>query len=102
MSESERNEAGGGTAAPGQNPPLPKVDFSTFVLSLASSALVYLGDVPNPETGKNESDLDVARHNIDMLEMLQDKIRNGLSPEETRLLEGVLYELRLKYVIKSR
>ncbi|MCL1915348.1 MAG: DUF1844 domain-containing protein [Desulfovibrionaceae bacterium] len=84
-----------------QQPPLPQVDFSTFVLSLASSAMVYLGEVPNPETGQPENNLEIARHNIDMLEMLQNKIQNGLTPEETRLLEGVLYELRLKYVIKA-
>ena len=84
-----------------QKPLLPKVDFSTFVLSLASSAMVCLGEVPNPETGVLENNLEVARHNIDMLEMLQGKIRHGLTPEETRLLEGVLYELRLKYVIKA-
>ncbi len=90
-----------GKAAGQDNTPLPKVDFATFVLSIASSALVYLGEVPNPETGKNEENLDIAKHNIDLLDMLQNKITSGLTPEETRLLEGVLYELRMKYVIKS-
>jgi hypothetical protein len=77
------------------------VDFATFALSIASSAFVHLGEVPNPETGKSEVNLETAKHNIDVLEMLQKKITNGLSPEEAKLLEGILYELRMKYVIKS-
>lgn len=81
--------------------PLPKVDFSTFVLSIASSALVHLGEVPSPETGKVEADLLVAKSNIDVLDMLRDKIANGLNDDESKLLEGILYELRMKYVIKS-
>jgi hypothetical protein len=82
--------------------PLPQVDFSTFLLSLASSALVQLGEVPSPEDGKKEENLLLAKHSIDIICMLQDKTSHGLSPEETRLLEGILYELRLKYVIKSQ
>lgn len=82
--------------------PLPQVDFSTFLLSLASSALVQLGEVPSPEDGKKAENLLLAKHSIDIICMLQDKITHGLNPEETRLLEGILYELRLKYVIKSQ
>jgi hypothetical protein len=82
--------------------PLPKVDFSTFLLSMASSALVQLGEVPSPDSGNKEENLQMAKHSIDIICMLQEKIKNGLTPEETRLLEGILYELRLKYVIKSR
>ncbi|MDL2314066.1 DUF1844 domain-containing protein [Desulfovibrio sp. OttesenSCG-928-C14] len=78
------------------------MDFATFILSMASSALVQLGEVPNPETGKSEENLKLAKHSIDIIQMLQDKIQNGLSEEETRLLEGILYELRLKYVIKAK
>lgn len=81
---------------------LPQVTFSTFVLSLASSALVQLGEVPNPETNALQEDLKMAKHTIDMLEMLQEKTRNGLDAEEKKLLDGVLYEVRMKYVIKTR
>lgn len=80
---------------------LPKVDFSTFILSLASSALVQLGEVPNPESGESEQNLPVAKHTIDILAMLQEKTGPCLTPEESRLLDGVLYELRMKYVIKA-
>lgn len=78
---------------------LPEVTFSTFVMSMASSALVQLGEVPNPETGKTEADRVMAKHSIDILTMLQDKTRACLEPDESRLLDGLLYELRMKYVM---
>jgi hypothetical protein len=81
---------------------MPQVSFSTFILSLASSALVQLGEVPNPETEKIDQDLLMARHTIDILDMLQNKTRECLDPDESRLLEGVLYDLRLKYVLKTK
>lgn len=80
---------------------LPEVTFSTFVLSLASSALVQLGEVPNPETGGMDQNLALARNTIDVLSMLEDKTANGLSPEESHLLKDVLYELRMKFVVHN-
>ena len=81
---------------------MPQVTFSTFILSLASSALMQLGEVPNPETGKTEEDLVMARHTIDVLDMLRAKTEKCLDDEERRLLDGILYEVRMKYVIKTR
>ncbi|WP_294446019.1 DUF1844 domain-containing protein [uncultured Mailhella sp.] len=80
---------------------LPEVTFSTFVLSLASSALVHLGEVPNPETGGTSCNEALARNAIDVLTMLDDKTRNGLTPEESKLMRDVLYELRVKFVARS-
>lgn len=82
-------------------PAMPKPTFSTFVLSLASSALVQLGEVPDPATGKTAEDILLAKHSIDILAMLKEKVEKGLDAEETRLLEGLLYELRMKYVVKK-
>ncbi len=82
-------------------PSMPAVTFSTFVLSLASSALVQLGEVPDPATGKNQENIHLARHTIDLLSMLQEKTSNGLDAEESRLLDGLLYELRMKFVVKK-
>ncbi len=82
-------------------PTLPNVTFSTFVMSLASSALVHLGEVPNPETGKTERNEELARHTIDVLSMIDEKIRVGLADEESRLLRAVLYELRMTFVARS-
>jgi hypothetical protein len=80
---------------------LPGIDFSTLVLSLATSAMVHLGLVPESEGGSTEKNLPLAQQTIDTLELLQDKTRGNLSDDETKLLQSVLYELRMSYV-KSR
>ena len=103
----EENADGCATGGPcscedcGGEPCMPAPTFSTFILSLASSAMVNLGEVPDPSTGKLENNLVLAKHTIDIISMLQDKIKGGLDQEESRLLEGVLYELRMKFVLKK-
>ena len=85
----------------GEQPCMPKPTFSTFVLSLASSALVQLGEVPDPSSGEKHEDIALAKHTIDVLAMLQEKIKSGLDGEENRLLDGLLYELRMKFIMKK-
>lgn len=82
--------------------PLPAVTFSTFVLSLASSALVALGEVADPQNEQISEDLLAAKHTIDVLGMLREKTEKNLDSEEEQLIDGVLYELRMKYIIKSK
>jgi hypothetical protein len=73
--------------------------FTTFVISLASSAAIHFGDVPNPETGvRAEPILEGASQMIDILALLDQKTRGNLTAEERQVLEQVLYELRLRYV----
>ena len=81
---------------------LPAVTFSAFVLSIASSALVHLGEVPDPESGQTMRNLEVAKHNIDVLSMLRDRTVGNLDADEMRLIDAVLYELRLKYVMADK
>lgn len=80
------------------NSTLPEVTFSTFILSLASSTLMHLGEVPNPETGKKEKNIVLAKHSVDLLNMLSDKFSSGLSEDEKKLLQDVLYEVKIKYI----
>jgi len=82
--------------------PLPKVDFPTFIISLSSSALMHLGEVPGPDGGEANPDLPLAKHTIDILAMLEEKTKNNLSEYEARLLRDVLFELRMKYVQKAK
>lgn len=77
---------------------LPAVDFATFVLSLNHSALMHLGVAPDPATGTSEVSLPLARQTIDLVALLQEKTRGNLTGEEERILEQILYELRLRYV----
>ena len=73
--------------------------FSGFVISLATTAALHFGDIADPNTGrKPEPDLNAAAHIIQILEMLQAKTRGNLIPEEEKLLDDLLYELRLRYV----
>lgn len=78
---------------------MPEVTFSAFIISLASSALVGLGEAPDPGTGVKAANPCFARHNIDVLEMLRQKTSGRLDLDESRLLESLLYELRIKYVL---
>jgi len=89
--------AAGVTAEP-PTAAFPPVDFHTFVLSLGSSALLHLGEIENPNDGVSQKDLPLAKHTIDILAMLRDKTRGNLTPEEERLMESLLYDLRLRYV----
>jgi hypothetical protein len=81
---------------------LPHVDFSTFILSLSHSALMHLGEAPSPETGKLEEDLLLARQTIDLIGMLEEKTRGNLAGDEERLIAQILFDLRLRYVERSK
>jgi hypothetical protein len=76
----------------------PPVDFHTFVLSLGSSALLHLGEIENPNDGVSQKDLPLAKHTIDILAMLEEKTKGNLSTAEEKLIESLLYDLRLRYV----
>jgi hypothetical protein len=88
------------TKAPEKNA-LPEIDFGTFVMSLATSALVHLGEVPHPEAEKHLN-LALAKQTIDILGMLRDKTRGNLTKEEGELLEHLLLDLRMKYVAQKK
>jgi hypothetical protein len=89
--------------APPGPPPLPPADFAALVLSFASSALLHLGLVDDPQTGRPaEKSLPLARHSIDLLELLEAKTRGNLSPDEAELIASLLTELRVRYVESSR
>lgn len=72
--------------------------FSTLVMSLGSSAAMALGLAPDPQTGKTEKNTPLARFNIDLLKILEEKTTNNLSQEEAALLKNILADLQLKYV----
>ena len=79
-----------------------KIDFSTFIMSLTSSAFYHLGDIADPETGKTETNLPAVQQTIDMLIMLKEKTQGNLSEEEGKLLEQLIYELQVKFVAKNK
>jgi len=78
---------------------IPKMDFSTFVISLGTSALYHMGVVAGPEgDAESQKNLPMARQAIDTLEMLVEKTRGNLDAQEDKLLESLLFELRMRFV----
>jgi hypothetical protein len=78
--------------------PMPEVDFSSFILSLASTAQISLGAVPHPETGQSLPNLPVAKQMIDIIGMLGEKTKGNLTAEEQALVDSALFNLRMQYV----
>ena len=98
----DKHQTQEGPAAPRdeqrESAPLPPLDFSTFVLSLATTAQISLGLVPDPPSGVIAQNLPVAKQMIDILGMLREKTKGNLGKEEQDLLDGVLAGLRMTYV----
>jgi len=76
----------------------PQVTFTNFVLSLSTSALFHFGDFPDHEGGKTEKNLPAAKQTIDILDMLNEKTKGNLNENENNLIQGALYELKMRYV----
>jgi len=78
------------------------IDITDLIQSLASQALMYLGGIPDPETGRAMVAPDMAKMSIDMLGVLEEKTKGNLSEDESKLLESMLRELRFQFVEVSK
>lgn len=87
---------------PNADVPPHKLDFSTLAFSFATSALINMGLAPDPVTQKTEKNLDLAKQNIDILVILHEKTKGNLNEEEKKLIEGLLTEVRLRFVEASK
>ena len=75
------------------------ITFTGFILSLATTAAVHFGDIADPNTGeRSEPNLPAAAQMIELITLLQEKTRGNLIEPEERLVDDLLYELRLRYV----
>lgn len=81
---------------------MPDVTFEAFVLSLNTAALFHMGELADPATGKKQKDLMLARHTIDTLHLLQEKTSGNLTEEEAGLLDTILHDLRLRFVMARK
>jgi len=75
-----------------------ELGFSTFILSLSTSALVHLGELPDPVTNEKGANFQLAKQTISVIELLKEKTKGNLTEEEEKLIDAVLYDIRLKYV----
>ena len=88
---------------PSQDREESAVTFLGFILSLAHTAAVHFGDVPDPVSGQTiPANLPAAQQMIDILSLLEEKTRGNLTAEERQFLDQILYELRLRYVEASK
>lgn len=94
-------EAEKASAQPDQDPNRP-VDFTDLVQSLTSQALLYLGAIPEPETGRSIVAPDMAKMSIDMLGVVEEKTKGNLTDEESELITSILRELRMQFVEVSK
>ncbi|MEK6796416.1 MAG: DUF1844 domain-containing protein [Spirochaetota bacterium] len=77
---------------------MPELTFEMYIMMLSSSAMLYLGKIANPTTGKTERNLDLAKFHIDILRMLKEKTKGNISPAEATLLGSTVTNLELNYV----
>ena len=80
---------------------MPPASFETLVSTMATQALFAMGAIPDPRTGQRMQHLELARHHIDMLGVLEEKTKGNLTEEETKMLSGTAYELRSRYIQTS-
>jgi len=92
------SQGSGAESTSGQSFQLPKIDFSTFVLSINSSALVQLGLLEDPADGQKIKNILMAKQTIDLLAMLEEKTQGNLTSDEANILKNILYELRMLYI----
>ncbi len=84
------------------DPTLPNLDFATFVLSLSHSAMMHLGEAPHPDNDELVVSLPLAKQTIDLLGLLEEKTKGNLTGEEERLMTQILFDLRMRFVEKSK
>ena len=101
-SDSGKEVDGKSESAQKDKPRIPEASFSLFMSSLVTQALISLGEVENPFSKQREQNLDQAKFTIDTLQIIKDKTAGNLSVDETKLLDTALYDLRMRYVEKSK
>ena len=82
----------------GANEALPAINFSTFIIGLSTQALMHLGEIPDPLSGKVQKDISVVKQMIDIIGVLRDKTQGNLDQGEEKLMDHILFDLRMKYV----
>ncbi len=92
----DQAQTGPGPSGPGGG--LPPASFETLVSTMVTQALFALGAIPDPRTGQRFENLDLARHHIDLLSVLQEKTKGNLSEDESAMISTTLYELRSRYI----
>ena len=81
-----------------QEAPLPEITFTSLVFSLSTSALIQLGEIQDPASKQSGKNLPLAKQTIDLIGMLKEKTKGNLTSDEEKLLDNLLYDLKMRYV----
>jgi hypothetical protein len=84
--------------SPEQETVLPEINFINFLFSISTSALIQLGEIEDPISQQTAKNLPLAKQTIDLIGMLKEKTKGNLTPEEAKLIENILFDLRMRYV----
>jgi hypothetical protein len=84
-----------------QDQELPPIDFMSFIMSLSTSALIYLGEVPDPVDNERKKIIPMAKQMIDLISLLKEKTKGNLTADEEKYMENILFELRMLFVKAS-
>lgn len=77
---------------------LPPIDFLSFIMSLSTSALIYLGEIPDPVDNERKMIIPMAKQMIDLISLLKEKTKGNLTPDEEKYMENILFELRMLFI----
>lgn len=102
IAEEREKDKAGFTHREKEREALREMDFSAFLMSLSTSALMHLGDFEDPVSRERKVDLPLAKQTIDILGLLKDKTKGNLTSDEENLLDNLLYNLRMKFVEVAR
>ena len=81
---------------------LPPIDFASFIISLSTSVLIYLGEIPDPLSNEKKTDLISAKQTIDLISLLKEKTKGNLTQQEDEFMENILYDLKMRFVKASK
>ena len=81
---------------------LPPIDFASFIISLSTSVLIYLGEIPDPLSNEKKLDLMSAKQTIDLISLLKEKTKGNLTQQEEEFMENILYDLKMRFVKASK
>jgi hypothetical protein len=98
VKEEKKEEKPQGGDSPGQEAVLPEINFVNFLFSISTSALIQLGEIEDPVGQQTVKNLPLAKQTIDLIGMLKEKTKGNLTSDEAKLIENILFDLRMKYV----
>ena len=84
-----------------QEVPLPEINFINLIFSLSTQALIQLGEIQDPVAQQLAKNLPLAKQTIDLIGMLKEKTKGNLTSDEEKVVENLLYDLRMRYVKAS-